>query len=179
MLNDIEEVLYSEEFLKENVKRLAKEISDDYAGKNLLLVGILKGSIVFMTDLMRELTIPARIDFMQVSSYGTGTKSSGIVQIKKDLEVGLEDYDVLIVEDILDSGNTLHYLSNFLKGRNPVSFEICTLFDKPERREKPVFPKYKGVDIPDKFIVGYGLDYDEKYRNLPFVGVLKPEVYSK
>ncbi len=175
MQDDIKEILYSEEYIHSMVARMGKQISEDYKDKNLLLVGILKGSIVFMTDLMRELTIPCRIDFMQVSSYGSGTKSSGVVQIKKDLDRSLEGYD----EDILDSGKTLHYLSDFLRGRNPASFEIATLFDKPERREVPVYPKYKGCDIPDEFIVGYGLDYDELYRSLPYVGVLKPEVYEK
>lgn len=179
MQDDIKEVLYSEEYIHSMVARMGKQISEDYKDKNLLLVGILKGSIVFMTDLMRELTIPCRIDFMQVSSYGSGTKSSGVVQIKKDLDRNLEGYDVLVVEDILDSGKTLHYLSEFLRGRNPASFEIATLFDKPDRREVPVFPKYKGCDIPDEFIVGYGLDYDELYRSLPYVGILNPEVYTK
>ena len=161
MLNDIKEVLYSEAYIDSMVKRVGAEISRDYADKNLLLVSVLKGSVVFMADLMRAITIPARIDFMCVSSYGSGTKTSGIV------------------EDILDSGKTLHYLVNLLKSREPNSIEICTLFDKPERREVEVYAKYKGCDIPDAFIVGYGLDFDEKYRNLPFVGVLKPEVYGE
>ena len=155
------------------------EISRDYADKNLLLVSVLKGSVVFMADLMRAITIPARIDFMCVSSYGSGTKTSGVVKIIKDLDINLKGYDIVIVEDILDSGKTLHYLVNLLKSREPNSIEICTLFDKPERREVEVYAKYKGCDIPDAFIVGYGLDFDEKYRNLPFVGVLKPEVYGE
>ncbi len=178
MINDIQEVLYSEETIAEMVKRVGAEISRDYKGKNLLLVSVLKGSVAFMADLMRAINIPVRIDFMSVSSYGSGTKTSGVVKIIKDLDIELEGYDILIVEDILDSGKTLHYLVNMLKNRNPASIEICTLFDKPERREVEVFAKYKGCDIPDAFIVGYGLDYDEKYRNLPYVGVLKPEVYG-
>ena len=189
MLNDIKEVLYSEAYIDSMVKRVGAEISRDYADKNLLLVSVLKGSVVFMADLMRAITIPARIDFMCVSSYGSGTKTSGVVKIIKDLDINLKGYDIVIVEDILDSGKTLHYLVNLLKSREPNSIEICTLFDKPERREVDdvavdycaftVPAKYKGCDIPDAFIVGYGLDFDEKYRNLPFVGVLKPEVYGE
>lgn len=178
MLEDIQEVLYSEETIQKMVKRVGAEISKDYASKNLLLVSVLKGSVVFMADVMREITIPARIDFMSVSSYGAGMKTSGVVKIIKDLDLNLEGYDLLIVEDILDSGKTLNYLMDILSARKPNSIEICTLFDKPERREVPVYPKYKGTEIPDAFIVGYGLDYAEKYRNLPFVGVLKPEVYG-
>ena len=178
MMDDIKEVLYTEESIAEMVKRVGAEISRDYEGKNLLMVSVLKGSVAFMADLMRAVSVPARIDFMSVSSYGSGVKTSGVVKIIKDLDLELQGYDILIVEDILDSGKTLHYLMELLGARNPSSIEICTLFDKPERREVPVYPKYKGTDIPDAFIVGYGLDYDEKYRNLPFVGVLKPEVYG-
>ena len=134
--------------------------------------------VYLATDLMRAIEIPARIDFMSVSSYGSGTKTSGVVKIIKDLDINLKGYDIVIVEDILDSGKTLHYLVDLLKSREPNSIEICTLFDKPERREVDVHAKYIGCAIPDAFIVGYGLDYDEKYRNLPFVGVLKPEVYG-
>ena len=151
MLNDIQEVLYSEETIAAMVKRVGAEISRDYADKNLLLVSVLKGSVVFMADLMRAIEVPARIDFISVSSYGSGTKTSGVVKIIKDLDINLKGYDIVIVEDILDSGKTLHYL---------------------------VDAKYIGCAIPDAFIVGYGLDYDETYRNLPFVGVLKPEVYG-
>ncbi len=179
MSKDIKEVLYSEEDIAAMVQRVGAEITRDYAGKNLLLVSVLKGSVAFMADLMRAITIPARIDFMSVSSYGSGTKTSGVVKIIKDLDINLEGYDILIVEDILDSGKTLHYLVNILKQRNPASVEVCTLFDKPERREVDVYAKYRGCIIPDAFIVGYGLDYDEKYRNLPYVGVLKPEVYGE
>lgn len=178
MIKDIQEILYSEETIAAMVKRVGAEITRDYAGKNLLLVSVLKGSVAFMADLMRAIEIPARIDFMSVSSYGSGVKTSGVVKIIKDLDINLEGYDIVIVEDILDSGKTLHYLVNMLKNRNPASIEVCTLFDKPERREVEVYAKYKGCDIPDAFIVGYGLDYDEKYRNLPYVGILKPEVYG-
>ena len=178
MRQDIEEVLFSEEQISQIVARIGQEISRDYAGKNLLLVSVLKGSVVFMADLMRAITIPARIDFMATSSYGSGVKSSGVVRILKDLDLELKGYDILIVEDILDSGKTLQYLTRLLQSRGPASIRICTLFDKPERREVEVFPTYVGARIPDAFIVGYGLDYDEKYRNLPFVGVLKPSVYA-
>lgn len=178
MLNDIEYVLYSEDVLKETVKKLGAQISADYKDKNLLLVSILKGSVVFMSDLMRSISIPCNIDFMSVSSYGSGTKSTGTVRILKDLDRDIEGYDVLLVEDILDSGMTLNYLCDLLYARNPHSIRICTLFDKPERRKVDIFPDYKGIEVPDEFIVGFGLDYDEKYRNLPFVGVLKKEIYE-
>ena len=176
---DIKEVLCSEEYIQKMVDRIGVEITKDYADKKLLLVSVLKGSVMFMPDLMRAIKIPARIDFMSVSSYGSGTKSSGTVKIVKDLDINLEGYDLLIVEDILDSGKTLSYLRELLTARKPASIEICTLFDKPERREAEVYAKYVGCEIPDAFIVGYGLDYDEKYRNLPYVGILKPEIYEK
>ena len=169
MRQDIEEVLFTEEQIAQIVERVGSEISRDYEGKKLLLVSVLKGSVVFMADLMRAVTIPARIDFMA---------TSGVVKIVKDLDLELKDYDIVIVEDILDSGKTLSYLMELLQSRGPRSIRICTLFDKPERREVEVFPTYVGAQIPDAFIVGYGLDYDEKYRNLPFVGVLKPSVYE-
>jgi hypoxanthine phosphoribosyltransferase len=178
MRNDIESVLFTEEQIQEIVQRIGGEISRDYAGKNLLLVSVLKGSVVFMADLMRAVTIPARIDFMATSSYGSGAKTSGVVKIVKDLDLELAGYDIVIVEDILDSGKTLSYLMELLQSRGPKSIRICTLFDKPERREVEVHPTYVGAQIPDAFIVGYGLDFDEKYRNLPFVGVLKPSVYE-
>lgn len=178
MRADIESVLFTEEQIQEIVQRVGGEISRDYKDKNLLLVSVLKGSVVFMADLMRAITIPARIDFMATSSYGSGVKTSGVVKIVKDLDLELKGYDILIVEDILDSGKTLQYLTRLLQSRGPASIRICTLFDKPERREVEVFPTYVGARIPDAFIVGYGLDYDEKYRNLPFVGILKPAVYA-
>ncbi len=178
MHDDIERELFTKEELAGIVSRMGREISWDYRGKNLLLVSVLKGSVVFMADLMRAITVPAGIDFMVVSSYGSGVKSSGVVKIVLDLNIPLEDYDLLVVEDILDSGKTLHYLMEVLKARNPKSIRICTLFDKPDRREAEVYPDYVGARIPDAFIVGYGLDYGEKYRNLPYVGVLKPQVYE-
>lgn len=178
MCRDIEKVLFSEAQLQEITTRIGEEISRDYAGKNLLLVSVLKGSVVFMADLMRAIRLPCRIDFMSVSSYGSGVKTSGIVKITKDLDINLEGYDVLIVEDILDSGMTLHYIIEMMQARRPASVRICTLFDKPERRTAQVRADYVGACVPDAFIVGYGLDYDQKYRNLPFVGVLKPEVYG-
>ncbi|MDD2954983.1 MAG: hypoxanthine phosphoribosyltransferase [Oscillospiraceae bacterium] len=179
MKNDILKVLISEKELAEKVSELGRKISADYAGKNLLLVSVLKGSVVFMADLMRAIDIPARVDFMSVSSYGSGVKSSGVVKIVKDLDNPLEGYDLLIVEDILDSGKTLSYLKAILQERRPRSVRIVTLLDKPERREADIKPDYFGFTVPDEFVVGYGLDYAEKYRNLPYVGILKPEVYTK
>ena len=178
MRADIESVLFTEEKIQEIVQRVGGEISRDYKDKNLLLVSVLKGSVVFMADLMRAITIPCRIDFMAVSSYGSGTKTSGVVKIIKDLDIPLEGYDLLLVEDILDSGMTLSYIMEILQSRGPRSIRICTLFDKPERRQAEVDATYVGTQVPDAFIVGYGLDYDEKYRNLPYVGVLKPQVYG-
>lgn len=178
MVEDISEVLFSERQIAVIVERIGKEISRDYKGKNLLLVSVLKGSVVFMADLMRSITIPAKIDFMATSSYGSGTTSSGVVKIIKDLDINLAGYDIVLVEDILDSGKTLSYLMELLRDRGPRSLQICTLFDKPERRQSDVEAKYVGAVIPDAFIVGYGLDYDEKYRNLPFVGILDPSVYE-
>ncbi len=178
MRNDICRILISEEELKNKVTEMGAQISKDYEGKQLLLVSILKGSVVFMADLMRAITIPAKIDFMAVSSYGSGVKTSGVVKILKDLDQDLNGYDVLIVEDILDSGMTLSYLVELLKSRNPASVAICSLLDKPERHKVEIELKYKGFTIPDEFVVGYGLDYAEKYRNLPFVGILDPKVYS-
>ncbi len=179
MMNDIESVLVSKEELEAIVSRLGEQISRDYENKNLLLVSILKGSIVFMSEIMRHITLPCEIDFMAVSSYGNETESKGKVKIIKDLDINLEGYDVLIVEDILDSGETLFNLMKLLSTRNPKSIRICTLFDKPERRKTNVKADYVGREVPDAFIVGYGLDYAEKYRNLPFVGILKPEVYRR
>lgn len=178
MKKDLERVLYSEAEIHETVKRLGAQISADYAEKNLLLVSVLKGAVVFMSDLMREITVPCAIDFMAVSSYGQEAKSSGVVRILKDLDIHLEGYDVLIVEDILDSGCTLNYIMGLLADRHPNSMRICTLFDKPEGRKAPVKADYVGMLVPNEFIVGYGLDYAEKYRNLPYIAVLKPEVYK-
>ena len=178
MHKDIAEILYTEETLQTAVQKLGRQISEDYKDKNLLMVSVLKGSIVFMADLMRAITIPAAIDFMSVSSYGAGTKSTGVVRILKDLDTNVADYDLLLVEDILDSGNTLAYLRELLSDRHPRSIKIATLLDKPSRRTADIHADYKGFEIADQFVVGYGLDYNEKYRNLPFVGILKPCVYG-
>ena len=175
---DIKETLFSEEELQAIVSRLGRQISEDYQGKNLFLVSVLKGSLIFMADLMRAIDVPCEIDFMAVSSYGAGTKTSGVVRILKDLDVPLEGKDVLVVEDILDSGVTLSYLLGHLQSRHPASIRLCTLLDKPERRKMPIVADYVGTVVPDQFIVGYGLDYAEKYRNLPYIGVLKPEIYQ-
>ena len=180
MHDDIKTVLVSEEQLKAKVAELGAQISRDYAGKNLVLVSILKGSVVFMADLMRAVSIPCNIDFMVVSSYGgSNTTTSGLVKIIKDLDGDLSGKDVLIVEDILDTGVTLSNLVPMLKMRNPNSVKICTILDKPSRRKADIQPDYEDFQVPDEFVVGYGLDYDEKYRNLPYVGVLKPEIYTK
>lgn len=178
MVNDIREVLLTKEEIEAVVKELGKKITEDYKGKNLFLITVLKGAVVFLGDLMRTIEMPCEIEFMVLSSYGSGTTSTGSVKIVKDIDLPLEGKDVLIVEDILDTGFTLSFLVDLLKSRNPKSIEICTLLDKPDRRKVEISAKYTGRKIPDEFVVGYGLDYDEKYRNLPFIGVLKPEVYS-
>ncbi len=178
MTQDIQRVLLSQQEIQDKVVQIGKQISEDYRDKNLILVSILKGSVVFMADLMRAIDIPCEIDFMCVSSYGRGTKTSGVVQIIKDLNINVEGYDILLVEDILDSGMTLSYIIDILSQRNPNSIRVCTLLDKPERRKVDVHAVYSGFHVPDEFVVGYGLDYAEKYRNLPYIGVLKPSVYS-
>ncbi|MBU5486709.1 hypoxanthine phosphoribosyltransferase [Clostridium sp. MSJ-8] len=178
MKNDIERVLYSEEAIGEKVKEIGEKISKDYAGKDLLVVVILKGSAIFAADLVRNISIHCNIDFMSVSSYGNGTESSGEVQILKDI-TNIEGRNVLIVEDIVDSGITLSHLVQILNKRNPNSIEIATLLNKPSRRVEQVDVKYYGYEVPNEFLVGYGLDYDEKYRNLPYIGILKREVYEK
>ncbi|MBQ8670286.1 MAG: hypoxanthine phosphoribosyltransferase [Oscillospiraceae bacterium] len=178
MMQDIKEVWISEEELQQKVKELGAKISEDYKDKNLLMVSVLKGSVVFMADLMRAITVPAAIDFMSVSSYGAGTKSTGVVRIIKDLDTNVADYDLLLVEDILDSGNTLAYLRELLSDRHPRSIKIATLLDKPSRRTADIHADYMGFEIADQFVVGYGLDYNEKYRNLSFIGILKPCVYG-
>lgn len=175
---DIQEILITEDQLKEKIVELGREITKDYEGKNLILIGVLKGAVMFMADLARAIDLPLSIDFMAVSSYGNSTRSSGIVKIIKDLDINIEGKDVLIVEDIIDSGLTLSYLKETLLGRKPKSLKICTILDKPERREADVKVDYRGFEIPDKFVVGYGLDFGEKYRNLPFIGVLKTELYT-
>lgn len=177
---DIDHILVSEEQLQAKVAELGARISADYEGRDLLLVSILKGAVVFMADLMRAVTIPCAIDFMVVSSYGgANTNSTGLVKIIKDLDQDLSGKDVLIVEDILDTGITLSHLMPMLQMRNPRSLRLCTILSKPSRRKADIEPDYCGFEVPDEFVVGYGLDYDEKYRNLPYVGVLKPEIYSK
>ncbi len=169
------DVFISEEQIRQRVKELGEEITRDYKGKDkkLFLIAILKGSVVFLTDLMRAIDCDLQIDFMIVSSYGSGTVSSGNIKIIKDLDANAYEHDLLIVEDILDSGNTLSKVIEMLKTRNPRSLKVCALLDKPERRKAPVDLDYRGFEIPDEFIVGYGLDYDEKYRNLPYIGILK------
>lgn len=176
--DDIKEILYTEEQLKDVTRELGKKISEDYQGKELILVGILKGSILFMADLIRAITIPCTMDFMAVSSYGSSSESSGIVRILKDLDFVIENKNVLIVEDIIDSGTTLSYLIDYLKRRNPQSLEITCLLNKPDRRKVDISVKYTGFEVPDFFLVGYGLDYAEKYRNLPYIGILKEEIYT-
>ena len=175
---DIQEVLFSQQQLEERVDQIAQEITRDYAGKEIVLISVLRGSFVFMADLCRRIDLPCTIDFMSVSSYGSGTSSTGQVQITKDLSGDISGKHILVVEDILDSGNTLSYLLKLLEQRKPASIRLCTLLDKPERRVKPVEVHYSGFTIPDAFGVGYGLDYAEHYRNLPYIGILKPEVYG-
>lgn len=177
MLNDVQEVLISEEKIRQKVDEIAGEINKDYKGKPLLIIGVLKGANVFVADLIRKIDIPVILDFMAISSYGTSTESSGAVKILKDLDEDIKGMHVLVVEDIIDTGLTLSYLSKNLESRGAQSITLCTLLDKPERRKASINVKYKGFDIPDKFIVGYGIDFAEKYRNLPFIGVLKPEAY--
>ena len=176
--DDILKVLLSEEQLKEKCAEMGAQITKDYAGKNLLLVTVLKGAVVYMADLMRCIDLPCAIDFMVVSSYGKGTKTSGEVQIIKDIEQPIDGRDLLIVEDILDSGVTLNYLMQVLNARGARSIRLCTLLSKPSRRKVDVSVDYLGFEIPDEFVVGYGLDYAEKYRNLPYIGILKPYVYG-
>lgn len=174
----VEKILINEDEIKEICKRLGSQISRDYEGKNLLLVSVLKGAVVFLTDLMRNLTCDLKIDFMSVSSY-SGTKSTGFVKFKKDLDINPEGCDILLVEDILDSGVTLSYLKNILRDRNAASIKICTFLDKPANRKADIKADYVGKIIQDDFVIGYGLDYNEKYRNLPYVGILSPKVYSQ
>lgn len=179
MRDDVLRTLFSEEELQKKVAELGAAITEEYRGKDLLIVTVLKGAVVFLADLMRKIDTPAEIDFMVVSSYGAGTKSSGVVKIVKDLDVPLKDRHILIVEDILDSGLTLSYIKGILQDRGPASIRIATLLDKPARRKADLKADYVGFEVPDEFVVGYGLDYDEKYRNLPYIGILKPEVYSE
>ncbi len=179
MINDIEKILISENELQERIREMGNEITADYEGKEILMIGVLRGAVIFMSDLARAIKVPVAIDFMAVSSYGASTSSSGVVRILKDLDEDVEGKNLLIVEDIIDSGLTLKYLLENLKSRNPASIKLCTLLNKPERRKVSVDIDYNGFMVPDEFVVGYGLDYAEKYRNLPFIGILKPEVYKK
>jgi hypoxanthine phosphoribosyltransferase len=170
------EILIDEETLSARVAELGAEVSADYQGRDLLLIGVLKGAVFFMADLMRHITVPCEVDFMAISSYGDSTDSSGIVRILKDLDINIEGRDVLVVEDIIDSGLTLSYLMRNLEAREPATLEICALMTKPERREIDVPVRYVGFEIPNRFVIGYGLDFAERYRNLPFVGVLEPSL---
>jgi len=177
LFEDIKEILFTEEEIQDKVALLGAAISDEYKGKELLLVNVLKGGVVFLADLIRHITIPTKIDFMAISSYGPSTESFGIVRLVKDLEESVSDKDVLVIEDIIDTGLTLSYLLRNLESRNPNSLKVCTLLDKSVRRIPDVPIHYKGFDVPDVFVVGYGLDYEQNYRNLPFIGVLKKEIY--
>lgn len=176
--NDIKEILVTKDELEAINARLGAQITEDFRDKNLLVVGILKGSLYFMADLTRYIDLPLKLDFLAVSSYGGGTRSSGNVKIVKDIDIDLQGYDVLLVEDILDSGRTLDYVSRMLAARGANSISIVTLLDKPERRVVDLKPDYVGCDVPDEFVVGYGLDYDQEYRNLPYIGALKREIYE-
>lgn len=171
-MKETSRVLIPEDKVDERIAQLGEQISRDYAGKQVHLIGILKGSIFFICELAKRITVPVTMDFMSVSSYGAGTKSSGVVKLIKDLDEPIEGKDVLVVEDIIDSGHTLSYLLKNLSSRNPASIRLCTLLDKPERREVDVEVDYQGFSIPDEFVIGYGLDYDQRYRNLPYIGVL-------
>lgn len=178
MHKDIQKILFSEKDIENIVNSIAKQIEKDYNGKDFIMVGLLKGSVAFMVDIMKKINLDFAIDFIVASSYGSATESSGRVNIQKDISQSIEGKDILIVEDIIDSGNTLDFITKYLFAKKAKSVKICTLFNKPDRREVEIPVDYVGALIPDVFIVGYGLDYDEKYRNLPYVGILKPSVYS-
>ncbi|NLL06645.1 MAG: hypoxanthine phosphoribosyltransferase [Clostridiaceae bacterium] len=178
MLGDIQEILVTKEALEEKVKELGKRISSDYKGKELVLIGVLKGGVVFFSDLIRHITIPIEMDFISVSSYGDSTKSSGVVRIIKDVDIDISHKHVLIVEDLVDTGLTLRYIKDLFEDRGPVDVKVCTALDKPSRRQVEVPLEYNGITIPDKFVVGYGLDFRGKYRNLPEVCVLKESIYN-
>lgn len=178
MNKDIEKILVTEEELAQVTKKLGEQVTRDYTGKKLLIVGVLKGSIYFLTDLSRHIDLPCHIDFVQASSYGSGTVSSGEIEIIKDISEDLSGFDVLLVEDILDTGRTLKHIHDMLSKRNPESIAVVTLLDKPSRREVDIYADYIGIDVPNAFVVGYGLDYDQYYRNLPYIGILKEEIYK-
>ncbi len=179
MENDVGEVLITFEQIRQKTEELGRQITEDYEGKDLLLICVLKGGLMFLADLMREIQLLVEIDFMAVSSYGDATESSGVVRILMDLDQNVQGRHVLIVEDIIDTGRTLNYIIDNLRTRGPASIKVCTLLNKPARRELDMPLDYVGFTIPDRFVVGYGLDYGQIYRNLPFIGVLKPELYSK
>ncbi|GAB6157996.1 hypoxanthine phosphoribosyltransferase [Desulfotomaculum varum] len=174
----VEKILLNEQQIQERVKQLGQQITADYRGESILMVGILKGAMIFLADLVRNIEIPTFFDFMAVSSYGAGTVSSGVVRILKDLDKSVEGKHVIIVEDIVDTGLTLQYLLENMKSRGPASLKVCTLLDKPDRRKVDIPIDYNGFRIPDEFVVGYGLDFNERYRNLPYIAVLKPEIYK-
>jgi hypoxanthine phosphoribosyltransferase len=175
----VEEVLIDEDTLQGRIAELGAAITDDYRGRDLLLIGVLKGAVFFMADLMRQIDVPCEVDFMAISSYGAGVDSSGVVRILKDLDVSIEGRNVLVVEDIIDSGLTLSYLLRNLEAREPASLEVCALMTKPERRQNDVECRYVGFEIPNRFVIGYGLDFAERYRNLPYVGVLRDELVAQ
>ncbi|NMC31648.1 MAG: hypoxanthine phosphoribosyltransferase [Veillonellaceae bacterium] len=179
MLKDVERILITSEEIGARVRELGQQITNDYAGQDILMIGVLRGAVIFMSDLARAIKRPIDMDFMAISSYGLSTNSSGVVRILKDLDEVVQGRHILIVEDIIDSGLTLNYLVENLKSRKPASVRICTLLSKPDRRKVDVQVDYNGFIIPDYFVVGYGLDYAGKYRNLPFIGILKPEIYEK
>lgn len=176
--SDILEVLITEEQIRAKTAEMARQISQDYQGKEVILVGVMVGAVVFLADLLRAMEIPVIVDFVAISSYGKDTRSSGVVRILKDLDINVESKHVIIVEDIVDTGLTLKYLVDNLSARSPATLRVCALLDKPSRRKIPVTIHYLGFTVPDKFVVGYGLDFDQRYRNLPFVGVLRPEIYA-
>lgn len=178
MQEDIKKVLIKKDEIEAMVKRLAETISNDYKGRQLVLIGVMKGCLIFLADLLRNISIPVEFGTITASSYGSGTTSSGQIKIVNDIDVEIKGKDLIIVEDLVDTGNTLVYLKNFLGLRNPRSIKICVAFDKPARRKKLIEVDYKGMDVPDEFIVGYGLDFNEKYRNLPEICVLKEEIYK-
>lgn len=178
MHEDIAEILISEEQIQAKVAELGQQITRDYQGKHLLLLGTLKGAVPFIADLARAITLPLEIDYMAISSYGDSTQSSGVVRILKDLEGPVDRKHILVIEDIIDSGLTLHYLLDMIRRRNPLSLRICTLLDKQRERVQTIETAYVGFQIPDRFVVGYGLDYAQRYRNLPYIGVLKPAIYE-
>ena len=179
MMDDVEKVLFTKERLAAKAAELGAQISQDYADKEIFAVGILKGAVVFFSDLVRAIDLPVQLDFMIASSYGDGTASSGTVKILKDLDYDIEGKNVIIIEDIIDSGTTMNYLLKYFEGRKPASVKLCALMSKPSRRKVDVKIDYCGYEVPDEFLVGYGLDYAEKYRNLPYIGVLKKEIYAE